>query len=125
MRGMKMKAFGKYLGVFAGLATIILWAILIFFNPYRSIALSGETFAIIFTMILFPALIAIISVILNKPFFMLGAFVWALPYSLYFMLTPSIFKLFGVTCFLYLVSFLILYLYNRNRRGAKLVIEKS
>lgn len=111
-----MEKAGKYIGVFAGLVSIILWSIMIFFNPYSSAVISSETIAITFMMLLAPAIVAILSIFLNKPYFMLGAFVWALPMSLYAMLTPGMFKLFGLTCFLYFVSFLLLNVHKFYKR---------
>lgn len=113
-----MAHVGKAIGILAGIASICLWAVLIFFNPYsKGAALSGETLAMTLIMLVFPAIVSIIAAFFNKPFYMLGAFIWALPMSFYTVLTPSIFKLFGVTCLLYFASFLLLYFSIRRNRA--------
>lgn len=112
-----MEKLGKSIGILSSLISICLWAIFIFFNPYGTTStLSGETIAITYIMLLFPAIVAMIVALFNKPFYMLGAFIWSLPVSLYVMLTPSIFKLFGMTCLLYFVSFFLLFIHKRNNR---------
>ncbi len=59
-------------------------------------------------MLLLPAALAIIALIISKPLLLLCAFVWAAPFSLYLVFTPGVFALFGVTCMVYLVSFLLI-----------------
>lgn len=68
-------------------------------------------------MLFIPACLAIVAVISAKPAFMLIAFIWALPYSLYLFFTPGIFKFFGASCLLYLISYLLMKLpthFNSN-----------
>ena len=61
-----------------------------------------------FFMLFLPACLAIIASLITKKFLMLLAFVWSLPLSLYLVLTPGIFALFGITCITYLISFLFM-----------------
>ncbi|MFD2045074.1 hypothetical protein ACFSTA_15425 [Ornithinibacillus salinisoli] len=86
---------------------MILWMVLHFYNPYvnlNEIGPMGSTFFMLFL----PACLAIISSLTTKQWLMLFAILWSLPFSLYFVLTPGIFALFGITWITYLVSFLFM-----------------
>ncbi|MFD2195606.1 hypothetical protein [Oceanobacillus bengalensis] len=61
-------------------------------------------------MLLLPAVLAILSALTSKKIYMLIAFFWSFPISLYFLMTSSIFALFGITCFTYFVSFIIMWM---------------
>lgn len=91
------------IGFFSSVGSIGLWGILIFLNPYNS---SVETDVVLRTFLglLIPAFIALISVSKQKTYLMYIAFMWSLPLSFYMTLTPSIFKLFGLSSLLYLLS---------------------
>ncbi|MFC0562486.1 hypothetical protein ACFFH4_27035 [Halalkalibacter alkalisediminis] len=102
----RIKKLSSVLGVIAGLASIILWLVFIFFNPYSSAGIG--TILISFFMLLLPALLAVKASIQYKDFELLIAFIWSLPYSVYFAFTPGIFALFGISCLLYLVSFILI-----------------
>lgn len=108
------------LGLIGGFSSLILWVVFVFYNPYSNIPLSGSMI-ITFLMLCMPACLAIVAVIFSKPAFMLVAFIWALPYSLYLFFTPGIFKLFGASCLLYLISYFLMKLpthFNSNRTNA-------
>lgn len=93
------------LGLFAGIISIGLWILLMFFNPYSS-NLNNDTILITLFMLVLPAITAIISFFTSKRVLMLIAFLWSLPLSLYMLMTPGIFLLFGITCFCYLFSYI-------------------
>ena len=95
------------LGLIAGILSIVLWFILNFFNPYSN-QVNGGTILITLTMLVFPACLAIISFIMSKKVFMLVAFIWSLPVSLYLLMTPGIFTLFGITSFTYFFSYILM-----------------
>lgn len=97
----------KLLGLSAGSFSIILWIMLNFYNPYSN-PNEVEPMLTTFFMLLLPACLAIIASITSKPSLLLIAFVWSLPFSLYLVLTPGIFVLFGATCITYLISFLLM-----------------
>lgn len=84
-----MKNFSRFLGGMAGLSSISLWLVLVFFNPYSSAA--AGTAIITFTMLLLPACCAIIAAIYPNSTGMLIAFLWSLPISAYLAATPGIF----------------------------------
>lgn len=86
---------------FRGLS-ICLWIIFSFFNPYSN-GTEMEPMVNTFIMLFLPACLAIISSLSSKKVFMFISFLWSLPISLYLILTLSIFALFGITCFSYLL----------------------
>ena len=94
-------------GLIAGILSILLWFILNFFNPYSN-QVNGGTILITLTMLVFPACLAITSFIMSKKVFMLIAFIWSLPISLYLLMTPGIFTLFGITSFTYFFSYILM-----------------
>ncbi|GGA90649.1 hypothetical protein [Ornithinibacillus halotolerans] len=97
----------KLLGILGGLFTIILWIILNFFNPYSN-QFEAEPMLTTLFMLLLPACLAIFAALTTRPILLFIAFVWALPASLYLVLTPGVFALFGVSCVIYLISFLLM-----------------
>ncbi|MEK5520890.1 hypothetical protein [Bacillus sp. HNG] len=97
------------LGVISGAFSICLWVIFSFFNPYSNTT-DIEPILNTFFMLCIPACLAIISSLISKKVLLLIAFIWSLPISLYVTMTPSIFALFGVTCFAYLLSYFLMYL---------------
>ncbi|MEC1640045.1 hypothetical protein P9E76_00080 [Schinkia azotoformans] len=101
------KKVSAMLGLISGLLSICLWISLSFFNPYSN-AVDIEPIINTFIMLFLPACLAITSSIMSKKLLMLIAFLWALPISLYMAMTPGIFALFGVTCFAYLLSYLLM-----------------
>lgn len=93
------------IGVISGIVSIALWGILIFFNPY-TLPTDIEPMISTFFMLLLPAVLVIISSIFKNKTFLLVAFFWSVPMSIYLSMTPGIFSVFGVTCFCYLVTFI-------------------
>lgn len=117
----KIRETGFLLGVVAGISSIFLWFVLNFYNPYSS----GNEFRPLvntFLTLFLPACVAIIASLTSKTFLMLIAFLWSLPISLYLIGTPGIFALFGVTCILYLISFLFMLL-ARKRSELEQMVE--
>ncbi|MFD1039691.1 hypothetical protein ACFQ3N_14985 [Virgibacillus byunsanensis] len=104
---MKIKKTAIFTGVTAGISSMVLWIIMNFYNPYSSI-LEYEPLASTFFMLFLPAALATVAALTSKKFFMLITFLWSLPLSLYFLLTPGIFALFGITSFAYLISYLFM-----------------
>lgn len=109
------------LGVIAGLFSIALWIVLVFYNPYAP-ADFDETAVNTFIMLVLPAFLAIIACLLNKKSLIFIAFVWSLPISLYMMLTPGIFAWFIVSCAAYFISFLLM-IYPTMKE--KIIIQKT
>lgn len=111
-----MRKTGLALGVTAGLFSIVLWIILVFYNPYT--ASSSKVVAVnTFVMLFLPACLAIISSIMNKKYLMLAAFIWSLPISLYLMLTPGIFSWFIASCIAYFICFLLTFFSKKKREN--------
>lgn len=119
-----MRKAGLFLGVMAGVSSILLWVVFSFFNPYSSNPHIESTVNTFITLFL-PACLAIYASLSSKKFLILLAFLWSLPISYYVLHTPGIFALFGVTCILYFISFLFMFFSkngwysNKNMRLAK------
>lgn len=96
-----------FFGIIGGFASIILWIVLNFYNPYSN-PNEAEPVLTTFIMLLLPACLAIFSSLTFKPSLLLIAFVWSLPFSIYLVFTPGVFALFGATCIIYLVGFLFM-----------------
>lgn len=96
---------GKLLGIIAGIASIILWFILVFANPYAPPG-NGPIITT-FIMLFLPACLAIFASLKSKQALLLTAFIWSLPISLYVYFTPGIFFLYGITSLIYLFSYVI------------------
>ncbi|WP_164669759.1 hypothetical protein [Virgibacillus doumboii] len=96
----------KILGVIAGIASIILWIIMKFYNPYSAFE-EYEPAMNTFMMLLLPACLAVLGSFSSQYIFMFIAFLWSLPISAFLVFTPGIFALFGLTCIAYLVCFLL------------------
>ena len=96
--------FARLLGVAAALATIVLYGILLFFNPYSSEGITAGTYGVGALMGLL-ALVAIAGALMCKPSLLLFAFLGSfLPVGLYFLASPGIFALIGVANLLYLLA---------------------
>ena len=99
-----MEKGSRLLGSIAALVSVPLWVALIYFNPYG--AVEADTTSMTFVMLMLPACLAIIAAVLSKKRLMLLAFLWSFPISAYAAMTPSFAAWFGLTSFLYFVSFL-------------------
>ncbi|CAM3271725.1 hypothetical protein FITA111629_13945 [Filibacter tadaridae] len=102
-----MKRKLSSIGLMAGVLSIIPWIIFSFFNPYLN-QVEGGTILLTFGMLVLPSCLAIASFLLSKKVLMLIAFAWSLPISLYLLMAPGVFLLFGVTSFSYLISFIFM-----------------
>ncbi|WP_419962477.1 hypothetical protein [Psychrobacillus sp. BM2] len=111
-----MRTIGLILGVKAGVYSIVLWVLLVFYNPYTGS--SPENVAVnTFVMLCLPACLAIIAAFMEKKYLMLIAFIWSLPISLYVMLTPSIFAWFIASCITYFICYLLMLLPKNKSMG--------
>lgn len=95
------------LGLFSGCISIFLWFFLSNFNPYSNERETGVYISTFITLFL-PACLTIYASIKSKKNFMLLAFIWSLPFSFYFAMTPGIFAVFGITNLSYLISYFML-----------------
>ncbi|SEO03272.1 hypothetical protein [Paenibacillus sp. OV219] len=93
-----------YLGILSSFVSILLWIILIFFNPYNSAPQGKDVLFRTALFLLVPAFFAVFGALIKSRIIMCIAFFWSLPLSLYLVMTPSIFKLFMVTSLCYLLS---------------------
>jgi hypothetical protein len=109
-----LRLAGIMSGMISSIFSIVLWVIFIFYNPYAS-ASSDTAFITFFTLFL-PACVALFASLTSKKYFMLVSFLWSAPISSYMFLSPGIFKVFGVTCLLYFIQFLMLFFYKNQRR---------
>lgn len=107
-----LRIAGIIIGAIAGLFSIGLWVVLVFYHPYTA-ASPDEAAANTFITLVLPACLAIVASIMKKKYFMLISFVWSLPISLYLALTPGIFAWFIAPCIAYLICFLLM-LFPKN-----------
>lgn len=117
--GMKMLSTTSrvyYFGMFASISTMILWIVLHFFNPYNNQPPETDVLFNTFFTLLVPAFIAFFGALKKKTILLFIAFIWSLPISLYMSMTPGIFKLFGLTSILYLLT-AILMLISKLRKN--------
>jgi drug/metabolite transporter (DMT)-like permease len=103
----KLSRLSRFIGVLAGVTSIVLWGILNFFNPYSGSVQYEPLMTTLFTLFL-PACLAVVAAIKAQQTFMLIAFIWSMPISLYLAFSPGIFALFGVTSLAYLISYLMM-----------------
>lgn len=92
------------IGVLSSICTMILWIILVLLNPYTHERAENDVIISTLFSLFAPACVALLASVIHKPSLMFIAFFWSLPISLYMTMTPSIFKWFGATSFLYLIS---------------------
>lgn len=100
--------YWTYIGMFSSLGAMALWLVLNFINPYNSEPASSGVLVRTGLFLLAPACVALIGSIINKRITMFIAFFWSLPISLYLAMTPSIFKLFIVSSFCYLLTAILM-----------------
>lgn len=92
------------IGVISSTCTMILWIILALLNPYTHERAENDVIISTLFSLFVPACVALLASVIHKSSLMFIAFLWSLPISLYMTMTPSIFKLFGVTSFMYLIA---------------------
>ncbi|RIW28942.1 hypothetical protein D3H55_20470 [Bacillus salacetis] len=102
------------LGMSSGIASLALWLLFSFHNPYSTVTDIGPMF-ITFFMLCLPGALAIAASIKRKPKWLFLSFIWSLPLSLYLVLTPGVFALFGVTSIMYLMGFILM----GNKKGMR------
>ncbi|WP_145948074.1 hypothetical protein [Paenibacillus sp. Y412MC10] len=78
-----------------------------FFNPYSS-SLETAPLQITFFTLCVPAVLAIVSAWFRLKALVLIAFLWSLPISLYFAMTPGIFAWFDAASCAYLVTYFLM-----------------
>ncbi|WP_231887999.1 hypothetical protein [Paenibacillus glucanolyticus] len=103
---LKLKASHIVAGL-SGMGSILLWLILIFFNPYTdgtNLSPALNTFIMLFL----PGCLALIAVFYSYRLLLLIAFGWSILPSLYLTGTPGIFAWFGVASLGYLFAYLLM-----------------
>ena len=113
-----MKRLSVILGVSAAVFSMVLWVVLVAFNPYADTG-EGETVVNTFLMLVLPAVIAAVSSVMRKKLWLFAAFLWSLPLSLYLTGTPGIFAFFGLTSLCYFVSFLLMFSSDKKLLAAR------
>lgn len=94
------------IGGASGVASMLLWCILNFFNPYTG-EMNGSAALNTFIMLFLPGCLSLIAIIYSYRLLLLIAFVWSVLPSLYLAGTPGIFAWFGVTSLGYLFAYLL------------------
>lgn len=107
-----MPNFSSIIGLISGIISIFLWVLLIFFNPYSG-QFDVSTILITLFCLVLPAVIAILSFYKSINLLMLIAFIWSLPLSVYLLMTPGVFLMFGFTSLAYLISYILMALTKR------------
>ena len=103
-------------GTAAGCA-LLLWVVMIYFNPYAPATSAGNTPWTVAAPAVAAVAAALIYLRLEAArWFMLAAFVWALPTASYLALTPGIFALFGLTAAGFLFSFIFMLAHRSNMK---------
>ncbi|NUU79225.1 hypothetical protein [Paenibacillus xylanilyticus] len=105
----------KRIGIMSSMGSMILWVILILFNPYTHERAENDVIISTLFSLFIPACLAWLASIIQKPSLMFIAFFWSLPISLYMTMTPSVFKWFGVTSIMYLISGILIIRGIRSR----------
>lgn len=103
----------RWLGYPAGAGTVLLWIMLVFINPY-STQINRSSIVITFIMLLLPALLFAAGLAMQRGLLLLIAFLWSLPYSLYMAMSPGVFLLFGFTCLLYLLCYVLFTIFRMS-----------
>ncbi|MFX3632393.1 MAG: hypothetical protein ACE3L7_09495 [Candidatus Pristimantibacillus sp.] len=114
---MNKKSISYSIGLLASIGSIILWILFAFLNPYTHEPVARDVLLNTLLTLCLPACLALLATIIRRARFMLIAFVWSLPISLYTAMTPSIFKWFGLTCLLYLIAGLLMINKNKQRQN--------
>ncbi|WP_241535885.1 hypothetical protein [Indiicoccus explosivorum] len=117
-----MKKIACFLVQAASAASMALWIILVFFNPYSAVT-EYEPIVNTFFMLFLPAVLALLSIFKSKKSWLFAAFLWSLPISLYLAGTPGIFAFFGLTSLAYLIGFILLLSANKQPFPARKEVE--
>ena len=107
LKSSSMSMASAFFGVIASLGSIFLWIVFLFVNPYSDAGISGVTYGIAFAM-LSLAVLGIVASLKSRAYLMYLVFLGSLPAGLYFLLTPGVFRWFGLFCALYLVSAIVM-----------------
>lgn len=97
----------QFMGYLSCYASIMLWLLLIWNEPYFDGMNSLRLFHSV-TMILLPSLLFLIGLYTSKVLLMILALLWGIPYAVYMLITSSIYMLFGFISLLYLVCIILL-----------------
>ena len=105
---------GRWIGFLASGATLVLWAVFLFANPYGSEGISSDTYAVAAVMMALAAA-AFVAAWRIIPILMFIVFAISLfPVGLYLLGTPGIFKWVGVCNLLFLPSGLLMRVRRRH-----------
>ncbi|PGS55791.1 hypothetical protein COC46_02185 [Bacillus sp. AFS041924] len=85
-----------------------MWVVFSFFNPANINEFDIDSITYTFVMLFLPACLLIYSSLTSKKRLMLFAFIWSIPFSFYFALTPGIFAIFGITSIFYYASYIFI-----------------
>lgn len=102
------------LGYAASIITVLLWFILLWMDPYFE-GMNKASFGSTLMMLFLPACLFSAGLALSRSILLLIAFIWSFPYSFYMLLTNSIFLLFGMTNFIYLLCYVLTRI-NKTRK---------
>jgi hypothetical protein len=105
------KKISRWTGSFSAVGSIILWIVLTFLNIKHD-DIDMEPIIKTSLMLLLPSCLFLISLIFNNGIGLLLSTIWFTPVSLYFSFTPGVFKLYGVTLFLYIISTVLMLIHN-------------
>ncbi len=99
---------GRWIGFLASGATLVLWGLFLFANPYGTQGITGATYAAVAVMMALAAAAFVAAWKVNPILMFLVFGLSLLPAGLYLLGTPGMFKWVGVCNFLFLPSGLLM-----------------
>lgn len=106
----------RVIGLVAAILTIVLYGVMVFFNPYNGHERTIENYRVVIMMCML-ALLAIWGSLKFKPLLLLIAFFCSFfPVGLYLLGTHGIFALIGICNLLFLVTGIVMFIFKKKQR---------
>jgi hypothetical protein len=111
----RKEKIGTIIGVVASILGILLWIVLVYFNPYRTAGITDDWMKITFLKLGLPAVGGLAASVFGQAWlnFLLGLS----PYYLYMAGTPGIFGFFGLVSVGYIISAILMTIGKRQRHS--------
>ncbi|MBI1877108.1 MAG: hypothetical protein HYR94_02545 [Chloroflexi bacterium] len=103
-----------FIGLIAASLTVILYSVLLFFNPYTNQPATAETHWIAVIMILLALLVGWASLKYMPVLIFLAFLASFFPVGLYMLGTPGLFRAIGVGNLLYLMAVILMVIYRKK-----------
>jgi hypothetical protein len=82
----------RLIGACCGIGSLIFCSYMLLFNPYTHSSVETDVLTSVTVMYLFPVMMATYASLSLKPKLLIFCSIWALPLSLYCLVTPGLFK---------------------------------